>query len=104
MRGWTDDEAVRAGRSDGFGWALRKSREDPTIVERYASGPAERRVIAQSLASIMQIAARTNIERFGARDSRRREEKVRLYIDAYVAAAMDELARQADKRGLAVAV
>lgn len=104
MRGWTDDEAVSAGRSDGFGWALRKSREDPSVVERYASGPAERRAIAQKLESIMQIAARTNIERFGAKDSRRRDEKVLLYIRAYVAAALDELARQADKRGLAVAL
>lgn len=100
MRGWTDDEATQAGRGDGAGWALRRSREDPGVVDRYATGGAERRAIAQHLGTLMQIAARARIERFGARDSRRRDEKVNLYVAAYVEAALGELRRQAEKRGL----
>jgi hypothetical protein len=99
MRGWTDDEALAAGRSDGLGWALLKVRLEPTLLERYAS-PNERRSMARRLGTLIHIAARERVERFGKNDSRKREEKVAIYVDAYVAAAMEELGREAKKRGM----
>jgi hypothetical protein len=97
VRGWTDEEAVFAGRSDGIGWALEKARTEPKMLEGVSSG-AGRRAIEQRLTTMMHFAARSRIERFGKNDSRRREEKVNLYVGAYVRAAMEELARQAEKR------
>jgi hypothetical protein len=73
---------------------------DPSALERYVSGPAGRREVLVKISTMMHMVARTDIRRFGARDDRRREEKVRLYVDSYVLGAAAELDEEAERRGM----
>jgi hypothetical protein len=102
IRGWTDREAEEAGDADGRAWALRTMLAGSDALARYASGAGERRQMAQKMETLMQIVARQNVRRFGAKDNARRESKVHLYVEAYVAGAMEELGREASRRGVEV--
>jgi hypothetical protein len=98
MRGWTDDQAAAAGAADGRAWALRTMLHDPGALKDYASGPSARREILMKISTRMHMVARSDMRRFGARDDRRREEKVGLYVESYVLGAAAELDEEAERR------
>lgn len=96
----TEDQARRDGEIAGSLYALRLTLRDPETIELFVSELDARAYYSTRFLELGRAAARVTPEKFGKRDSKKRDDLFETFARGFQSGARKEMYDEAKRRGI----